>query len=58
MVLQKEYRQHQNSTISIKIVENEKGLLNDFKIIQCRLDNEILPSSYNVQFGDIQPHET
>ena len=41
-----------------KIVENEKGLLIDFKIVKCILDNQVLTSSLTVQFGDLKPNET
>ncbi|MRR10713.1 hypothetical protein EG831_11720, partial [bacterium] len=38
-----------------KIVENEKGLLADFKIIATQVETESLQPSLSVEFGQIEP---
>ena len=38
-----------------KIVENEKGLQIDFKLLGARLDNQPIDPSFTLNLGDIQP---
>jgi len=41
-----------------KIIENEKGLLIDFKIIGAQVNTEQISPSLNVNLGDIAPDQT
>ncbi len=41
-----------------KIIENEKGLLIDFKLLGTTLDGETIDNTFKVDFGDIGPNET
>ena len=41
-----------------KIIENEKGLLIDFKLLGTTLDGETIDNTFKVDFGDIGPDQT
>ena len=41
-----------------KIIENEKGLLINFKLIGTRLDGEAIGNSFTVDLGDLEPNQT
>ncbi len=51
-------RQFRVASAQPKIVENEKGLLIDFKILASEVAGQNLTPSLTVQFGDIAPGET
>src|SRR6185503_1592742 len=38
-----------------KIIENEKGLVIDFRLIGARIDEQPVPATFNLNFGNINP---